>query len=81
MKNPFTLMTHHNSQGIFTTMIGFVTWPPFCTIHYLKGGQVTKSIIVVKIPCEQLCVIKVKGFFINNQLNFLALDDIRAFSR
>ena len=40
----------------------------------------TKPIMVVKIPCELLCVIKVKGFFINNQLNFLALDDIRAFS-
>ena len=39
-----------------------------------------KPIMVVKIPCELLCVIKVKGFFINNQLNFLALDDIRAFS-
>ena len=38
----------------------------------------TKPIMVVKIPCELLCVIKVKGFFINNQLNFLALDDLRA---
>ena len=39
----------------------------------------TKPIMVVKIPCELLCVIKVKGFFhINNQLNFLALIDIRA---
>ena len=27
----------------------------------------TKPIMVVKIPCELLCVIKVKGFFINNQ--------------
>ena len=80
MKTPFTLITHNSSQGIFTTMIGFVTWPPFCT-HHLKGGQVTKPIMVVKIPCELLCVIKVKGVFINNQLNFLALDDIRAFSR
>ena len=76
MKNPFTLMTHNSSQGIFTTMIGFVTWPPF----HLKGGQVTKPIMVVKIPCELLCVIKVKGFFIHNR-NFLALVDIRAFSR
>ena len=31
-------------------MIGFVTWPPFCTIIFYKGGQVTKPIIVVKIP-------------------------------
>ena len=77
MKNPFTLITHNSSQGIFTTMIGFVTWPPFRS----KGGQVTKPVMVVKIPRELLCVIKVKGFFINNQLNFLALVDIRAFSR
>ena len=70
MKSPFTLMTHNSSQGIFTTMIGFVTWP-----------FVTKPIMVVKIPCELLRVIKVNGFFINSQLNFLALVDIRAFSR
>ena len=38
---------------IFTTMIGFVTWPPF-------GRQVTKLIIVVKIPCKLLYVIQVK---------------------
>ena len=38
-----------------------------------KGGQVTKPIMVVKIPCELLCVFKVKGFLINNDLNFLAL--------
>ena len=54
---------------------------PFTLMTVLKGGQVTKPIMVVKIPCELLCVIKVNGFFINNQLNFLALDDIRAFSR
>ena len=48
--------TQSSSQAIFTTMI----------------GHVTKPIMVVKIPCELLCVIKVKGFFINNQLNFLA---------
>ena len=37
-----------------------------------KGGQVTKPIIVVKMPCTLLYVIQVKGFF-----NFLALLDIR----
>ena len=26
-------------------MIGFVTWPPFCTTTYVKGGQVTKPIM------------------------------------
>ena len=46
-------MTHNSSQGVFTTMIGFVT--------------MTKPIMVVKIPCKLLCVIKVKGFFINMQ--------------
>ena len=29
-----------------------------------KGGQVTKPIIVVKMPCKLLCVIQVKGFLI-----------------
>ena len=29
-----------------------------------KGGQVTKSIIVVKIPCKLLYVIQVKGLLI-----------------
>ena len=30
IKNPFTQMTYNSLQGsIFTTMIGFVTWPPF----------------------------------------------------
>ena len=24
-------MTYNSLQGTFTTMIGFVTWPPFCT--------------------------------------------------
>ena len=42
----------------------------------------TKPIMVVKIPCELLCVIKVKGFFHKQSAkNFLALVDIRAFSR
>ena len=34
-------------------MIGLVTWPPFLlypTLIINKGGQVTKPIIVVKIP-------------------------------
>ena len=38
-------------------MIGFVTWPPFLYIPSIyKGGQVTKSIIVVKMSCELLYV-------------------------
>ena len=52
-------MTYNSLQGTFTTMIGFVTWPP-----YKKGGQVTKPIIVVKVPCKLLYVIQVKEFLI-----------------
>ena len=40
-------------QVIFTIMINFATWQLF-VYHYLavtKAGQVTKSIIVVKITC------------------------------
>ena len=49
--------------GIFTTMIGFITWPPFLYHHLYKGGQVTKPIIVVKMPgCKLLYIIPVKGF-------------------
>ena len=48
-------MTYNSLQGIFTTMIGFVTWPPY---------QVTKPIIVVKIPCKLFYVIQVKEFLI-----------------
>ena len=51
-------MTYNSLQGIFTTMIGFVTWPPY---KVQKGGQVTKPIIVVKMPCKLLYVIQVKG--------------------
>ena len=50
-------MTYNSLQGIFTTIIGFVTWPTIVQ----KGGQVTKLIIVVKIPCKLLYVIQVKG--------------------
>ena len=31
----------------------------------IEGGQVTKPIIIVKIPCKLLHVIQVKGFLIN----------------
>ena len=47
------MASHYSLKGIFTTMIDFVTWPPFLlypTLIINKGGQVTKSIIVVKIP-------------------------------
>ena len=44
-------------------MIGFVTWPPFLYHHLYKGSQVTKPIVVVKMPsCKLLYIIQVKGF-------------------
>ena len=47
-------MTYNSLQGIFTTMIAidFVTWPQ-------KGRQMTKPIIVVKMPYKLLYVIQV----------------------
>ena len=46
-----------------------------------KGGQVTKPIIVVKVPCKLLYVIQVKEFLTDKMFNFLALLDIRVFGR
>ena len=52
------------SQGIFTTMIDFVTWPPLqISNDGTKGGQVTKSIIVVKMPCEKSIILYIKEKF------------------
>ena len=56
-------MTYNSLQGIFTTNIGFITWPPYSYIVQ-KGGQVIKPIIVVKMPCKLLYVIQVEGFVI-----------------
>ena len=61
---------YNSSQSIFATMIGFVTWPPFCTIVIYKGDQVTKPIIVVKMSCELLYVIQVKGFLIKSLISY-----------
>ena len=64
-------MTYNSLQGIFHKY----NWP--CHLATLlkmmvqKGDQVTKPIIVVKMPCKLLHVVQVKGFF-----NFLALLDI-----
>ena len=62
---------------IFTTMIGFVTWPPFHTIIINKGGQVTKSIIVVKICYKLLYVIQVVKKIFDKQL--LGLNQYQSF--
>ena len=78
-------MTYNSLQGIFTTMIGFVTWPPYKNKGHLikddsaKGGQVTKPIIVVKMPCKQVCHSSKR--ILNKMFNFLALLDIRVFGR
>ena len=52
-------MTYNSLQGTFTTMIGFVT--DLATFLYYHGGQVTKPIIVVKVPYKLLYVIQVKN--------------------
>ena len=52
-------MTYNSLQHVFTTMICFVTWPPFLHHHYYKGGQVTKPIMVVKTCYKLLYVIQV----------------------
>ena len=51
-------MTYNNLWHIFTSMIGFVTWPPFFVPKCYKGGQVTKAIILVKICYKLLYVIQ-----------------------
>ena len=43
-----------------------------------KGGQMTKPIIIVKMPCKLLYVIKVKRI-LNKMFHFLALLDTRIF--
>ena len=60
-------MTYNSLQGIFTSMIGFVTWSPYKGWIVQKGGQVTKPIIV-KMHCILLYVIQVKGVKMFNYL-------------
>ena len=64
----FTSKAHNNLQGVFPTMIGFVTI-----------GQ-TKPIMVGKTPCKLLCTFEVKVTNSWLYINFLALVDIRALS-
>ena len=66
-------MICNSSQDIFTTTFINNGW-------YKEGGQVTKSIIVVKMSCELLYIIQVKGFSLKS-FDFLALLDIRVFGR
>ena len=67
--------------GYFTTMHDWLCHLATFYIDMImqKGDQVTKPIMHgCKIPCEH--VLEVKGFLINNWLNFLALPNIRAFN-
>ena len=54
-------------------MIGFVTWPPFCTTAYVKGGQVTKPIMhgceIASYPVELLCACLLSKSIYNKQLH------------
>ena len=54
-------------------MIGFVTWPPFCTTTYVKGGQVTKPIMhgceIASYPVELLCACLLSKRIYNKQLH------------
>ena len=47
-------MTYNSLQGIFTTMIGFVTWPPFCTIilYIRMNKNINKNNLYNPIPLE-----------------------------
>ena len=46
-----------------------------------KGGQVTKPIIVAKMPCKLLYICHSSKRILNKMFNFLALLDIRVFGR
>ena len=52
----FTSKEHNNSQGVFLTMIGFVTLGHllFIGIVQKRWSRVTKSIMVEKTPCVPL---------------------------
>ena len=59
----FTSKAHNILQGVFPTMIGFVTlaWPPFLHDSLNKRWpRVTKPIMVGKTPCKLLCAFEVK---------------------
>ena len=55
----------HNNlfTGYFTTMIGFITWPPFCTIRtiFYKRWPSDKANCTCEMLCKLLYIIQVKG--------------------
>ena len=56
-------MTYNSLQGIFTTMIGFVTWPPFVPTSFIRWPS-DKANHSCEKPCKLLYVIQVKEFLI-----------------
>ena len=57
-------MTYNSLQGIFNNYDWLCHLATLLKMMAQKGGQVTKPIIVVKMPCKLLYVIQVKGFLI-----------------
>ena len=61
-----TSKAHNNLQGVFLTMIGFVTLGHLLfRDHAKRWPRVTKPIMVGKTPCKLLCTFEVK---VNNKL-------------
>ena len=58
----FTSKAHNNIQGVFPTMIGFVTLGHllFIADQAKRWPRVTKPIMVGKTPCILLCTFEVK---------------------
>ena len=58
----FTSKAHNNLQGVFPTMIGFVTLGHLFLHDPLnkRWPRVTKPIMVGKTPCKLLCAFEVK---------------------
>ena len=76
-------MTYNSLQGIFTTMIGFVTWPPY----NIKDDS-TKRCMWPSDKANHSCenaletiVCHSSKRILNKMFNFLALLDIRVFGR
>ena len=56
-------MTYNSLQGIFTTMIGFVTWPLYKSTKRWPSDRANHS-CENDMPCKLLYIIQVKEFLI-----------------
>ena len=58
----FTSKAHNNLQGVFPTIIGFVTLGHLLFIgdQAKRWPRVTKPIMVGKTPCKLLCAFEIK---------------------